>query len=158
MQEYHVDIVDGENEYYNTVVKYGWIYILWKWADENNIHEEKAIYPDYPLKNNYRGIPRNKDILKSLEYLDLSDFGLNKIPEEIVGLSNLISLDLSDNNLEYLPESIINFERLESLYVCNNNLHEIDEQLGLLNNLQRIDLTGNYLTNITKEIQDKIVG
>ena len=65
-------LVKQEN---NQLVEDNWIERLWKWANENNIPDHK--------------IPRNKDKLLSLRFLDFNRQQISEIPSEVGNLSNL---------------------------------------------------------------------
>ena len=86
-----------------------WVDELIAWADKNEIDEEI--------------LPRNKEALLSLTELDLSNNGLNTLPESIGNLTNLTVLDLSFNELNTLPKSIGNLTNLTVLNLNDTNIH-----------------------------------
>ncbi|XP_039164270.1 disease resistance protein RUN1-like [Eucalyptus grandis] len=74
-----------------------------------------------------RKFPRSIGMLKKLEEIHASRCrSLEKIPEEIIGLSRLRNLVLSDSNIPSLPGSISSLSHLQNLdlYGCDN-LHEV---------------------------------
>ena len=138
-----------EDKYYHTVEKFSWIYNLWKWADENHIDCERE-YDSYGSDEfTFRGIPRDKDILKSMKNLNLAGYNLDYLPIEIGNLINLTSLTLDDNNLVELPYSIVYLENLEYLSISTNNLISLPEELSNLEKLHRIVIRGNNLKSIS---------
>ncbi|KDO41124.1 hypothetical protein CISIN_1g041851mg, partial [Citrus sinensis] len=77
------------------------------------------------------------DGLHTLTYLNLTDCGITRLPENIGQLSSLEELDLQENNFERIPESITQrsklgrlslryCERLQSLSKLPCKLHELD--------------------------------
>jgi Leucine-rich repeat (LRR) protein len=69
---------------------------------------------------------------KKATELDFSDYGLETIPEEIGGLTQLRSLNLSVNRLRTLPESIGNLKQLRTLHLGRNQLERLPESLSKL--------------------------
>ncbi|MDR2100867.1 MAG: hypothetical protein LBP40_08610 [Campylobacteraceae bacterium] len=84
-----------------------WSGALMKWADDNNVSRKRM--PRYD----------EKTLLKIIE-LDLSEFKLPFLPEEICYLAKLKKLHLRDNNLTSLPENITSL-KLSLLDVRGNN-------------------------------------
>src|SRR4051812_29721957 len=68
--------------------------------------------------------------------LNLSNRGINILPDEIGLLINLVDLNLDNNNLETLPEIIGNLASLETLKVGGNLLKELPSTIGKLENLK----------------------
>jgi len=116
----------------------GWIDRLLKWADENEISDNK--------------IPRNKEKLLNLTKLDLCYNSLTELAKEITNLSNLTSLDLGSNQLTELPKEIGNLTNLTMLDLDSNQLTELPKEITNLSNLTMLDLTNNRLTELPKEI------
>jgi len=100
-----------------------------KWADKNNISEEK--------------IPRDINKLKQLEVLDLRYLKLDYVPDSIGFLSNLSELSLGGNYLQVLPSSIGNLKQLTSLSLWQNKLNKLPSSFQNLSNLARLDLSEN---------------
>jgi len=85
--------------------------------------------------------------------LDLSDMGLDYIPEEINELKcSLRVLKLSENNLVELPEFICSFTHLESIDLGYNRLSSLPEEIGNLDSLQMLDVRCNKLNAIPESI------
>lgn len=120
------------------IVEDNWIERLWKWANENNI-------PDYK-------IPRNKEKLLSLEFLDLNRQQISKIPSEIGNLSNLKKINFTYNYLTSLPKEIAQLNNLEELSVSNNKLTSLPKEIAQFRNLKVLSIGYNNLTSLPKEI------
>mmetsp|Transcript_766 Transcript_766/g.1803 ORF Transcript_766/g.1803 Transcript_766/m.1803 type:complete len:777 (-) Transcript_766:52-2382(-) len=72
--------------------------------------------------------------------------GFNQIPIVRTSLSplrKLIKLDLSNNGLEELPDGLFDLSALEYLNLENGNLYNIPAQLALLSRLQTLLIAGN---------------
>jgi len=106
-----------------------WIDKLIKWADENNISQDR--------------FPRDKEKLYSLTKLTLVDNNLNDLPKEIGNLINLKELYLGENNISVLPEEIGNLSNLNKLTLWNNNLNRLPDNITNLKNLTHLNLTNN---------------
>jgi Leucine-rich repeat (LRR) protein len=64
--------------------------------------------------------------------LDLSDLGLQSLPESIGRLAQLRNLQLYNNRLTALPESIGQLTELRELNLLNNRLTALPESIGQL--------------------------
>ena len=76
--------------------------------------------------------------LENLTELNLSGWGLEKIPPEIKRLKKLRALDLSKNKLTSLPPEILDLKSLEILDLRDNSLNFPPEILAQTNNAQAI--------------------
>ncbi|KAL6297571.1 hypothetical protein ACE6H2_005713 [Prunus campanulata] len=91
---------------------------------------------------------RGTNILpSSLEYLNMSNCGLNQIPGGIANITTLKVLNLEANSLSStIPEWLYSFSHLESLFLSHNGLSgEISSSIGNLTNIVNLDLYGNQL-------------
>jgi Leucine-rich repeat (LRR) protein len=86
--------------------------------------------------------------------LDLSNSGLESIPEYLNRFPNLQSLKLSDNNIDSLNENISGLRKLEYLDLCGNKIRKINFQYlsGLNYSLKELWLRDNDLKYINSEI------
>lgn len=98
-------------------------------------------------------INRIKRIKKMhLSVLDLCNYELIQIPDELFELTNLRDLHLSDNLLEQLPEKISKLAKLGQLDLSFNKIVEFPKQILELENLRFLNLAGNHLVELPKEI------
>ena len=58
-------------------------------------------------------------------------YRLEKLPEEIGGLTSLTDLHLSQNLLETLPDSLCDLVNLTILKLDQNRLHTLNENIGM---------------------------
>jgi internalin A len=84
--------------------------------------------------------------------LDLSNFALTMVPEEIAQLTDLRSLSLNNNQLTSLPNAITQLTNLQTLDLSFNQLTSLTEGIAHLTNLQGLRLNNNQLTNLPKGI------
>lgn len=85
--------------------------------------------------------------------LDLSNRGLNKVPEYVFNQTNLEVLDLSNNNLAGAIQSQIgNLKNLKILKADNNLMTGVPAEVGQLQNLEVLDLSNNQLTGLPYEL------
>ncbi|WP_434581555.1 hypothetical protein MLC52_05390 [Sulfurimonas sp. NW15] len=145
--------------YYKTVIKGSWIYNLWVWADKYKIDNPQKINPNWGeiFEPEYRGIPRDKELLIQMRHLDLSNYNLREIPDDIVCMENLKWINISGNSLENFPLGILNYEFLESINISENIITFIPSDLKYLKNLHRIISVGNNLKNIDEELKEKMI-
>ncbi|USD26604.1 leucine-rich repeat domain-containing protein [Flagellimonas marinaquae] len=85
--------------------------------------------------------------------LDLSNQGLTKFPEEILGLKNLKSLNLSNNRISIIPKEVIKLYRLETLDLANNEITQFYSKLCSLERLKRLNLNNNRIKSIPRQIK-----
>ena len=88
--------------------------------------------------------------LENLQALDLAVNQITGIPEEVFSqerrfVSKLEYLNLSNNCLIKLPQSICNLEKLNFLSVCRNHIDELPASLGGLKSLVKLCLTENEI-------------
>ena len=134
------------------------MYELWQWADKYHIDDLKIYDYNYGCnEEQFRGIPRNKEMLLKIKNLNLSNYNLDKIPEAIGDLPNLVCLNLDSNNLTELPYNLCNLEHLENLSLIENNLTNLEEDFALLKNLSRISIAGNSLKTTPEKLVQFII-
>ena len=116
-QESKKEFIQNEsnhNQIIDTYIDADWMNKLWKWADDNEIHE---FY-----------IPRNERELLDITNLDLQHQKLNSIPSEIGCLTNLTSLNLSHNKLDNLLNEISRLKELHTLDLSYNKFRKKAQQ------------------------------
>jgi small GTP-binding protein len=89
---------------------------------------------------------------KQTKELDLSDFGLTRLPLEICQLSNLTKLKISSNKLAELPPEIFYLANLKELDISNNKLVTLPPDICHLASLELISLAGNQLVALPWEV------
>ncbi|CAI9622442.1 unnamed protein product, partial [Staurois parvus] len=90
--------------------------------------------------------------LKSLLCLDVSENKLERLPEEISGLTSLTDLLVSQNLIEVLPDGIGKLKRLSILKVDQNRLMQLTECIGECESLTELVLTENQLLILPRSI------
>ena len=118
------------------------------------LNPENVIYLD--LSNQTEGLP-NIDFsrFKNLQYLNLKNNHLTKIPEGIYLIKTLKTLDLSGNDFDQLPNEFSKLENLEEVYLNDEskiNLPETLQVLSQLPKLKRLHLENDNITTLPKEI------
>lgn len=88
----------------------------------------------------------------ALQYLTLSNAGLESLPSEIGSLPNVRCLDLHGNRLRQLPTEIGKLCRLYDLDLSENDLTALPTHIGNLRCLSDLTLTSNYLRCLPEEI------
>jgi len=78
--------------------------------------------------------------------LDLSDLGLDEIPEDVRTLTGLRRLDLTRNELRDLPDWLPELDRLERLVLDDNCLTALPDWLGRFTGLRDLSVLANGLT------------
>lgn len=151
----HIDamLLQGDDSVFDKLIE---------WANEREISPSK--------------FPRDKDALKALKELNLSECGLKTLPQELVCLQGLEELDLSENKfqgvvprvicelknlkelilnecgLSSLPNEFTKLQGLESLTLVNNGLYEFPKALCQLTSLKKLDLLRCGLETLPYEI------
>ncbi|KAK1338295.1 hypothetical protein QTO34_001410 [Cnephaeus nilssonii] len=90
--------------------------------------------------------------LKNLLCLDVSENRLERLPEEISGLTSLTDLVISQNLLETIPDGIGKLKKLSILKVDQNRLTQLPETIGDCESLTELVLTENRLLTLPKSI------
>ncbi|WP_462318464.1 C10 family peptidase, partial [Marinilabilia sp.] len=97
-------------------------------------------------------VPPSFGSSSSLEYLDLSNNLIDKLPDNLDNLLVLETLKLDNNNLQALPDGLANIVHLKNLDAANNQLTYIPDNLGQSRMLETIDLSNNRLTSIPEAL------
>lgn len=91
--------------------------------------------------------------LKNLTYLKLSDTRLKCLPKSIGQLENLGTLDLTGCNLKKLPNTIVDLKNLGVLNLRYNRLRRLPKRIGQLENLGVLILEHNKIRRLPKSFQ-----
>lgn len=84
--------------------------------------------------------------------LDLSGLEIDRLPKEIVQLTQLQMLNLNENNLTQLPPEVSALVHLQELMLYENSLNELPTEIAQLKQLQILDIGFNDLTKLPAEI------
>jgi Leucine-rich repeat (LRR) protein len=90
--------------------------------------------------------------LDRLTSLSIVSCGLNKVPDELINLSNLNHLSISGNKIEYIPQYLYELNKLRTLNLSDNNILEISSDVNHLINLVELNLSHNRLEYVPDEI------
>jgi len=90
--------------------------------------------------------------------VDLSEMGIQTLPESICELNISGNLDLNGNELASLPESIGSIKVGGRLYLNNNKLTSLPKSIGSIKVGGHLYLNNNKLTSLPKSIGSIKVG
>jgi len=90
--------------------------------------------------------------INKTQIVDLSNKGIEEIPEEIGELTWIKSLDLSYNNISELPPGFCNLVNLERLLILRNKISRLPVGFGSLSKLKMLDISYNPLVKLPREI------
>jgi leucine-rich repeat protein SHOC2 len=145
-------------QWYNTVYNNRDAFIIWQILAQN-IGEEKPLYSgdmeeiENCLPKIKEWCEKHQDRIDALGSLDLSNLGLNSLPESIVPfLKELVELSLAHNNLTHLPRNINQLKSLSWLNLGENNLNGLTPNIGKLSHLEGLLLNDNQFKSLPKEI------
>jgi len=86
--------------------------------------------------------------LKRLSLLRMAKNSLSALPDRFGALQQLKEIDFSHNRLESLPASIADLSNLQVLSLAMNNLKTVPESLCQLVSLTAVDLEGNAICSL----------
>ncbi|CAH8439383.1 unnamed protein product [Heterobilharzia americana] len=90
--------------------------------------------------------------LSGLQFLDVTENKLTKLPRTLWKLKGLQSLSCSSNQIAYLPEEVGYLKCLTILRVNNNKLSSLPRSFSKLTDLLLLQLDGNYFDHIPSQI------
>uniref|UniRef100_H2YT98 Uncharacterized protein n=1 Tax=Ciona savignyi TaxID=51511 RepID=H2YT98_CIOSA len=97
---------------------------------------------ELPIK--IESLPTAEKVLRHRKrYIDLSNKGLDSIPEELYEFVETEELHLEQNELRSLPPEISCLTNLRILYADRNRLEDVSSNISHLPNLTSLDLSSN---------------
>ncbi|MGZ6330590.1 MAG: leucine-rich repeat domain-containing protein [Parachlamydiaceae bacterium] len=145
-------------QWYHTVYSNRDAFIIWQILAEN-IGEKKPHYSgemeeiENCLPKIKEWCEKHQNRMDALQSLDLSNLGLNSLPESIIPfLKGLIELSLANNNLTHLPKNINKLENLCWLNLEKNKLNELIPEIGELVYLEELLINDNQIKSLPNEI------
>jgi len=103
--------------------------------------------PDEAYSTARRRITNNA-VRRQQQSINLSGYGLVRLPPEIGDASRLTSLDLSGNMLTALPAEIGNLAELHWLDVSHNQLASLPKEISNLSSLLHLNVNYNKILSL----------
>ncbi|MBT4594458.1 hypothetical protein HOD08_01105 [bacterium] len=98
-------------------------------------------------------LPSGIGLLFRLKELSLMDFGLEKLPDDIIDLDRLEQFLSKGNNIKALPRGFGSLEKITKLNLSGNPLDEsCFNEIGKLTNLKELDLNSCQLKKFPPQI------
>ena len=88
----------------------------------------------------------------NMQALDVSGNPIQKIPQEMKGLKNLICLDLSGCSLAKVPDTVWKMKTLQYLYLAENEIAALPPEIADLKDLRDLVLDHNQLGGLPDQI------
>ena len=102
--------------------------------------------------NRLERLPEDLSGLTNLRVLTLGDNQLSAVPESIGELTAMEELYLGANQLSEVPDGIGNLEKLETFQLTRNQVSALPSTIGRLSNLRHLAVESNQLTEIPREV------
>ena len=128
----HIDamLLQGDDSVFDKLIE---------WANEREISPSK--------------FPRDKDALKALKELNLSNCDLKTLPQELVYLQGLEELNVSKNKFQgVVPRVICELKNLKTLILGGCGLNDLPDEFAKLQGLERLELWGNKFEKVPKAL------
>lgn len=135
---------------------------IWNSQDESSSFEfylfpsENESHWDYIRKNRsyfeYTSIDSAIIDFEIVKSIDLGNFGINSLPQELNKLNQIESISLLGNNFTKFPEVLTELITLDEISLSSNELTSIPPSIGKLKNLRILIVNFNNLSSIPKEI------
>ncbi len=134
----------------------------WNSPKNNSLYDFKLYksvsesFWDYIKKNRsfykYKSIDLAIINYQTVKSIDLEDYGIDTLPENISILTQIESINLLGNKFTSFPEVLTELISLDEISVCSNNLKTLPPSIGKLKNLRILIANFNDLEAIPKEI------
>ncbi|XP_054768806.2 leucine-rich repeat-containing protein 47-like [Lytechinus pictus] len=123
-------------------------------AKDNNRRELLLKGKEIAERIALRGLDKRIFNLSPLNFLEISDAGIEELPSEIGNLSHLLNLTLRGNKLVVLPDSIGKLTRLQFLDASRNSIENVPDSLGCISSIHTLDLSQNKLSVIPESFNN----
>lgn len=130
----HIDamLLQGDDSVFDKLIE---------WANEREISPSK--------------FPRDKDALKALKELNLSECGLKTLPQELVCLQGLEELNVSKNKFQgVVPRVICELKNLKTLILEKCGLNDLPDEFAKLQGIESLDLNSNKFEKVPKALYE----
>lgn len=84
--------------------------------------------------------------------IDVANQNLNKLPEKLNMLTNIVSINLLGNQFTEFPTILSKLKTLDEISLSSNKLSKIGSEIGDLKNLRILIINNNLLKSLPKEI------
>lgn len=117
---------------------------------------EGKSYWDYIKKN--RSLQEYADLDLAIKEgdkvlsIDVANKGLNKLPEQLDRLRNIVSINLLGNSFTSFPIVLSRMTSLDEISLSSNKLSTVGKEIRQLKNLRILIMNFNQLTELPKEI------
>lgn len=91
-------------------------------------------------------------LLSTLETLDITEMGLEDVPQDILSLTHLKHLSLSSTDIQALPHTIGNLQALVTLDMSETAIDSLPASLFKLGNLASLDISSTAVSVLPHEI------
>lgn len=120
-------------------------------AEEFSVVNEKRLFFD---KDSYEKFSEIEEDDALIEWLSLSDCGLNNLPDKIFKIKGLKGLDLEFNNISGIYSPTRNMRELKYISLSHNNFKALPDTLRLLKELKILDASYNNIESIPDFLGD----
>lgn len=117
---------------------------------------EGKSYWDYIKKN--RSLHEYSDLQLAIREadkvlsIDVASQGLNKLPNQLDRLKNIVSINLLGNNFTSFPTVLSRLTTLDEISLSSNQLTSVGKEIGRLKSLRILILNNNQLSELPKQI------
>ncbi|MEK7595201.1 MAG: leucine-rich repeat domain-containing protein [Patescibacteria group bacterium] len=136
---------------------FGIIYVLFLKGPEPSVVSPEPVTNQSSQNNQTKDAKDSEEQrainIATVNTLDLSNKGLEKLPSYVPKQTNLEELNLSNNRLiGALPSEIGKLKNLRVLNASNNLMTGVPAEVGQLSKLEFLDLSNNKLTGLPYEL------
>ena len=107
---------------------------------------------NYGLEKIPEQLFKNKILVSTITSLDLSSNTISNISEKILRFTSLTAINLSRNKFNVFPEILCSITTLTNLRIDNNFINHIPESIGNLTNLKILNISKNNIHSLPEQL------